>query len=65
VTEEAFSTALDPIRAKVSITARVLTVNDLGFSHKGGQLYLQYHRQKDRWAALITTSAADLGLTSI
>ncbi len=65
VTEEAFSTALDPIRAKVSITVRVLTVDDLGFDHKGGQLYLQYQRQKDRWAAMITNSAADLGLTSI
>lgn len=65
VTEEAFSTALDPIRAKVSISVRVLTVDDLGFGHKGGQLYLRYHRQKDRWAALITNSAADLGLTSI
>jgi hypothetical protein len=65
VSEEAFSTALDPIRAKVSISLRVLTVDDLGFSHKGGQLYLQYHRQKDRWAAMITNSAADLGVTSI
>jgi hypothetical protein len=65
VTEEAFSATLDPIRARVAITVRVLTVDDLGFSHKGGQLYLQYHRQKDRWAAMVTDSAADLGLTSI
>ncbi len=65
VTEEAFSTSLDPIRAKVSISVRVLTVDDLGFAHKGGQLYLQYQRQKDRWAAKITNSAADVGLTSI
>jgi hypothetical protein len=64
VTEEAFDSALDPIRAKVSIGVRVLTVDDLGFRHKGGQLYLQYHRQKDRWASLITNSAADLGVTA-
>jgi hypothetical protein len=65
VTEEAFDTSLTPIRAKVSIGVRVLTVDDLGFSHKGGQLYLQNHRQKDRFAALVTNTPADLGLTTI
>ncbi|UQX88111.1 hypothetical protein M6D93_17720 [Jatrophihabitans telluris] len=65
ITEEAFDSALDPIRAKLSIGVRVLTVHDVGFGHKAGQLYLQYHRQKDRWAALITDSAASLGVASI
>ena len=65
VTEEAFDTSLTPIRAKVSIGVRVLTVDDLGFGHKGGQLYLQYHRQKERFAALVTNTPADLGLTTI
>lgn len=65
ITEEAFDTSLDPIRAKVSIGVRVLTVDDLGFQHKGGQLYLQYHRQKERWAALVTDTAAGLGVTTI
>ena len=65
ITEEAFDISLAPIRAKVSIGVRVLTVDDLGFQHKGGQLYLQYHRQKERWAALITDTAAALGVTTI
>ena len=65
ITEEAFDTALDPIRAKASIGVRVLTVDDLGFEHKGGQLYLQYHRQKERWAALVTDTTAALGVASI
>jgi hypothetical protein len=51
ITEEAFDAALNPIRAKVSIGLRVLSVNDLGFAHKGGSLYMAYHQQKERLAA--------------
>jgi hypothetical protein len=51
ITEEAFDPALNPIRAKVSLGFRVLSVTDLGFSHKGGNLYMVYHRQKERFAA--------------
>lgn len=51
ITEEAFDAALNPIRAKVSIGLRVLSVNDLGFAHKGGSLYIAYHQQKERLAA--------------
>ncbi len=51
ITEEAFDPALNPIRAKVSLGMRVLTVNDLGFDHKGGSLYLSYQQQKERLAA--------------
>src|SRR5205823_498879 len=52
VTEEAFDAALNPIRAKVSLGMRVLTVNDLGFAHRGGVLFLLYHQQKDRFAGM-------------
>ena len=38
ITEEAFDPNLNPIRAKISLGMRVLTVNDLGFEHKGGSL---------------------------
>ena len=51
ITEEAFDTHLNPIRAKVSLGLRVLTVNDLGFDHKGGSLYLRYQAQKETFAA--------------
>ena len=51
ITEEAFDPALNPIRAKVSLGMRVLSVNDLGFDHKGGNLYLAYHQQKEQLAA--------------
>jgi hypothetical protein len=31
---------------------RVLSVNDLGFTHKGGSLYMIYQQQKERLAAM-------------
>ena len=52
VTEEAFDVNLNPLRAKVSLGMRVLSINDLGFAHKGGSLYMIYQQQKERLAAL-------------
>lgn len=52
VTEEAFDPNLNPIRAKVSLGMRVLNVDDLGFEHKGGSLFLVYQQQKERLAGL-------------
>lgn len=51
ITEEAFDPNLNPIRAKVSLGMQVLTVKDLGFDHKGGNLYMAYHQQKEQLAA--------------
>jgi hypothetical protein len=51
IAEEAFDNALNPIRAKVSLGMRVLSVNDLGFDNKGGSLYVTYQRQKEQLAA--------------
>jgi len=48
ITEEAFDTALNPIRAKVSLGMRVMSVMDLGFDHKGGNLFMIYLQQKER-----------------
>ena len=52
VTEEAFDPSLNPIRAKVSLGMRVLSVDDLGFTHKGGSLFMIYQQQKERLAAM-------------
>jgi hypothetical protein len=49
ITEEAFDTSLNPIRAKVSLGMRVLNSNDLGFNHKGSNLFMVYHRQKEQF----------------
>jgi hypothetical protein len=50
ITEEAFDTSLNPIRAKVSLGMRVLSVNDLGFDNKGGSLFIAYQQQKEKLA---------------
>ncbi len=66
VTEEAFDTSLNPIRAKVSLGMRVLSVNDLNFDHKGNHIFLAYQQAKERLAALngpVTLGA--LGVTGI
>jgi hypothetical protein len=47
VTEEAFDPNLNPIRAKVSLGMRVLTVDDVGFTHKAGSLFMSYLQQKE------------------
>jgi hypothetical protein len=66
VTEEAFDPQLNPIRAKVSLSMRVLTVDDLGFDHKGGALYMVYQQAKERLAQRgPTASLPALGLTGI
>ena len=52
ITEEAFDTALNPIRAKVSLGMRVLSVDDLGFAQKGGSLFMIYQQQKEVLAAM-------------
>ncbi|HJV61276.1 MAG TPA: hypothetical protein VJ743_10055 [Albitalea sp.] len=50
ITEEAFDAALNPIRAKVSLGLRVLTVDDLGFEAKGGGLFMSYLQAKEQLA---------------
>ena len=50
ITEEAFDAALNPIRAKVSLGMRVLTVDDLGFEAKGGGLFMTYLQAKEQLA---------------
>jgi hypothetical protein len=51
ITEEAFDPALNPIRAKVSLGMRVLSVTDVGFDNKGGSLFMAYQQQKEQLAA--------------
>src|SRR5690348_1894058 len=51
ILEEAFDTLLNPIRAKVTLSLRVLNVYDVGFGGKIGSLYLSYQQQKENLAA--------------
>ena len=52
IEEQFFDPNLNPIRAKVSLGMRVLNVNDLGFRHRGGSLFMNYHQQKEQLAAM-------------
>jgi hypothetical protein len=66
ITEEAFDTSLNPIRAKVSLGMRVLSINDLDFSHKGSSLFMAYLQQKERLTALYQGGPlSGLGITKI
>ncbi|MDE3011018.1 MAG: hypothetical protein KGI67_09035 [Pseudomonadota bacterium] len=66
ITEEAFDTRLNPIRAKVSLGMRVLTVDDLGYRHKGGNLFMAYLQRKEQLMALNTGgSFGALGIPGI
>jgi hypothetical protein len=66
ITEEAFDPLLNPIRAKVSLGMRVLSVDDLGFSAKGGSLFMIYQQQKEALAALSQSgSLSTLGIGGI
>jgi hypothetical protein len=63
ITEEAFDQNLNPIRAKVSLGMRVLTVDDLGFEHPGGRLFMSYLTTKEALAAKAGSGAiTTLGL---
>jgi hypothetical protein len=66
ITEEAFDPSLNPIRAKVSLGMRVLSVNDAGFDHKAGSLYMSYQQQKEKLAALHKAGTrANLGVSNL
>ena len=66
ITEEAFDAALNPIRARVTLGMRVLSVDDLGFGHRGGGLFMSYLQQKEQLAARRPgATIRTLGLTGI
>jgi hypothetical protein len=63
ITEEAFDPNLNPIRAKVSLGMRVLNVDDLGFRHPGGHMFMSYLTKKEQLASQATSVALSvLGL---
>jgi len=61
ITEEAFDTALNPIRARVSLGMRVLSVDDLGFDHRGGSLFMSYLQAREQFAS----KAASVGFDTL
>jgi hypothetical protein len=50
ITEEFFDPQLNPIRAKVSLSMRVLSITDVGFLTPAGALYMAYQLGKESLA---------------
>ncbi|MCP5129686.1 MAG: hypothetical protein H6985_08915 [Pseudomonadales bacterium] len=66
VTEEAFDPSLNPIRARISLSLRVLSVNDLGFDHRGGSLFMSYLKNKEALAGTVDSATLNsLGLEGL
>ncbi len=66
ITEEAFDTALNPIRAKVSLGLRVLSVDDVPSGHKAASLFMNYLQQKERLAGNSASQPLSaLGITGV
>lgn len=66
VAEEAFDTRLNPIRAKVTLAMRVLSVDDLGMAHRGGTIHLAHLENQERLARRAQSAAiSTLGLAAI
>lgn len=64
VTEEAFDPRLNPIRAKVTLGCRVLSVDDLGFAHRGGAVFMAHLDARERLAQLAPSATeGTLGLS--
>jgi len=63
IVEEAFDTTLNPIRAKVSLGLRVLSINDLSYDSTGGGLYRVYQQEKERLSGAYSgATLSDLGI---
>ncbi len=50
ITEEAYDVNLNPIRATVSLSLRVLNYNDLPWGQRGAKLFLGHHQMKENMA---------------
>lgn len=66
ITEEMFDSGLNPIRAKVSLGLRVLTIDDIDFSSVAGSIYLTYQQRKEKLAASAPAgSLSAFGLSAV
>jgi hypothetical protein len=59
ITEEAFDANLNPIRAKVSLSMRVLSVADIPSDTHGGALFMSYLRNKEDLALRAVSGSLD------
>jgi hypothetical protein len=66
ITEEFFDPSLNPIRAKISLGMRVLSINDVTFDSKAGSLFMAYLMNKESLALKAQGGSVNLfGITKI
>lgn len=65
IVEEAFDTQLNPIRARVSLGMRALSIDDLAFGSKGAELFMVAARRRDQMAKRRSPNMQALGLTGV
>ena len=64
ITEEAYDTLLNPIRAKVELTLNVLSYNDLKLASPGHALFMAHHIAKEIMATSnVVNSAQNVGVS--
>lgn len=61
ITEEAFDTKLNPIRAKITLNLKVLTYTDLGLLTPGGALFMVHQIAKEALAIVSVASGVASG----
>lgn len=65
ITEDNYDVNLNPIRAKVSLSLRVLTYNDLSVTQPGYHLFLAHQVLKETMASLNTFNAVNVNLKNL
>ncbi len=65
IVEEAFDPELNPIRARVSLSLRVLSVSDLPAGSKASSLYMAYHKRKEQLIGATSSALDPFGVGSI
>lgn len=59
INEEAYDPNLNPLRAKVSLSLRVLSSNDFTYNHFGSGLFRSYHQQKEQLSRRASSGQID------
>jgi hypothetical protein len=62
IVEEAFDTRLNPIRARVSLGMRALSIDDLAFGSKGAELFMVAAKRREKLSQRKPPSVQALGL---
>ncbi len=66
ITEEAFDINLNPIRAKISLSLRVLSVDDVSPGDKSYGLFMAYLQAKEQTASKLKAGTfGALGITGL